>query len=223
MHFDFHSFMAFIHVSLFVYAIGGDIAVYYLGKYITRDDLSLDERLRVREIRLVVDMSARISLVLLLAVGFTLAVPYNSPISGPWLVLFWFADLAWLALVWMIHLKRGTNLGNQLKQVDIRIRYIVAASMIGFGGYCLFAGGPISAGWLATKIILYGVIIINGIWIRMIIARWQGAFELVRAGGDDRVRGERLMKEIQAATNKAAFSIWVLVMLMALIGEMKPF
>ena len=223
MYFDFHGFMTFIHVALFVYAIGGDIAVYYLGKYLTRDDLGLDDRLRVRDIRLIVDMSARTSLVLLLAVGFTLAAPYNSPVTGPWLVLFWFADLAWLSLVWMIHLKRGTEFGNQLKLIDIWIRYAVAASMIGFGSYCLFAGGPISANWLATKIILYGVIIINGIWIRMIIARWQGAFELVRAGGEDRVRGERLIKEIQAASNKAAFSIWALVMLMALIGEMKPF
>ena len=223
MYFDFHSFMTFIHVALFVYAIGGDIAVYYIGKYLVRDDLGLDERLRVRDIRLIVDMSARTSLVLLLAVGFTLAVPYNSPITGPWLVLFWFADLAWLILVWIIHLQRGTTLGNRLRRIDILLRYAVAAVMIGFGSYCLYAGSPISAHWLATKIILYGVIILNGIWIRTIIVRWQGAFELVRAGGEERVRGERLMKEIQAMTDRAAFSIWVLVMLMALIGEMKPF
>lgn len=223
MHFDFHSFMTFIHVALFVYAIGGDIAVYYLGKYLVREDLDLDERLRVRDIRLIVDMSARTSLVLLLAVGFTLAVPYGSPITGAWLVLLWVADLAWLALVWLIHQQQGTERGIRLRQVDIRIRYAVAAAMIGFGSYCLYAGSPVYAGWLATKIILYGVIILNGIWIRMIIARWQGAFELVRAGGNDRVRGELLMKEIQGSTNRAAFSIWVLVMLMALIGEMKPF
>ncbi|SVA94620.1 uncharacterized protein METZ01_LOCUS147474, partial [marine metagenome] len=60
--------MAFFHVFLFVYAIGGDVAVHYIGKYVTRSELSLEERLRVRDLRFIVDMSARSSLVLLLAV-----------------------------------------------------------------------------------------------------------------------------------------------------------
>jgi hypothetical protein len=63
--------MAFAHVFLFVYAIGGDVAVHYIGKYITRSELSLEERIRVRDLRFIVDMTARSSLVLLLAVGFT--------------------------------------------------------------------------------------------------------------------------------------------------------
>ena len=72
MNIQFHDVMAFLHVCLFVYAIGGDIAVYYIGNYLTKDDLSLDERLRVRSMRFIVDMSARTSLVLLLPIGFLL-------------------------------------------------------------------------------------------------------------------------------------------------------
>ena len=63
--------MAFFHVFLFVYAIGGDVAVHCIGKYLTRSDLSLEERLRVRDMRFVVDMSARSSLVLLIAVAWS--------------------------------------------------------------------------------------------------------------------------------------------------------
>ena len=74
--------MAFFHVCLFVYAIGGDIAVYYIGNYLTKDDLSIDERLRVRSMRFIVDMSARTSLVLLLPIGFTLATTFGSTIRG---------------------------------------------------------------------------------------------------------------------------------------------
>jgi hypothetical protein len=220
---DFFSLLIFVHVVLFVYSIGGDIAVFYIGKYLTREDLSLDERLRVRDIRLMVDMSARTCLVLLLPVGFTLATAYNSPLTGPWLILFWGADFGWLWLVWVIHAKRGTPFGATLRTVDIWIRYGVAAGMIGFGAYSFLSDGPIYDGWLATKITLYGMVILNGIWIRSIIARWQGAYDLVRAGGDERVRGEQRMKKIQAASNRAAFSIWVLVMVMAFMGQVKPF
>ena len=70
--------MAFFHVVLFVYAIGGDIAVYFIGNYITREELTIEERLRVRSMRFLVDMSARTSLVLLLPIGFTLATTFGS-------------------------------------------------------------------------------------------------------------------------------------------------
>ena len=99
--------MAFLHVCLFVYAIGGDIAVHYIGNYLTKDDLSLDERLRVRSMRFIVDMSARTSLVLLLPIGFTLAPGVGVLIfSGSLLSIIWIFSIAWLILVWMVHFKK---------------------------------------------------------------------------------------------------------------------
>ena len=223
MYFEFHDLMAFVHVVLFVYAIGGDIAVYYIGRYVTREELSLEERLRVREMRFIVDMSARTSLVLLLPVGFTLALRFASPITDGWLVLMWLAAFAWLVLVWAVHFKRGTPRGEQLKQIDLWIRYGVAIAMISFGVYSLVTGGPIVARWLAIKIALYGVIIVNGIWIRRIVARWPSAFDLVRAGGNEKLQGEMKIKTLQRSTDRAALMIWILVLAMALIGQLKPF
>ena len=219
---SFHNLMAFFHVFLFVYAIGGDIAVYYIGRYLTRSDLSLAERLRVRDMRFIVDMSARSSLVLLLAVGFTLARAYGSPITGVWLTVVWIAALAWLWLVWLVHVKKGTPLGLKLRQIDIGIRYALIVTMAGFGCYCLFTGGPISSTWLSTKIVLFAAILATGIWIRRIASRWPRAFELVRAGADEQARGERMIKDIQGRANQAALLIWILVVLMAFLGEVKP-
>ena len=85
----FHDLMAFFHVVLFVYAIGGDIAVYYIGNYITKDELPIEERLRVRSMRFIVDMSARTSLVLLLPIGFTLSTAFGSSIDGVLLQGIW--------------------------------------------------------------------------------------------------------------------------------------
>ncbi|MBT6892335.1 MAG: hypothetical protein HOA25_12610 [Gammaproteobacteria bacterium] len=219
----FHSLMAFIHVFLFVYAIGGDIAVHYIGKYITRSELSLEERLRVRDLRFIVDMSARSSLVLLLAVGFTLAQAYGSPVTGIWLALLWLADLAWLALVWLVYFNKGTPKGARLQSLDMGIRYFVIASMLAFGSYCLITGELIASNWLALKIVLFAAILGNGVWIRHIAARWQAAFDLVLSGGDDRIRGEKMILKINGTANRAAFLIWLLVVLMAFLGEVKPF
>jgi hypothetical protein len=223
LHIIFHNFIAFVHVFLFVFAIGGDIAVHYIGQYLTRDKLSLEERLRVRQMRFIVDMSARSALVLLLPVGFTLAQAYGSPISGNWLVTLWMASLLWLLLVWLVHVNKGTPLGERLGKLDIGIRYAVIIAMASFGGYCLITGGPIAHTWLAIKIVLFAVILLNGLWIRQIVKRWPAAFELVKAGGQDAVRGEVLIKELQTKTNRAALCIWILVVLMAFFGEVKPY
>lgn len=223
MYINFHNSIAFIHVFLFVFAIGGDIAVHYIGQYLTRDELNLDERLRVREMRFIVDMSARTALVLLLPVGFTLAQAYGSPISGNWLLLVWIAAMSWLMLVWLVHFNKGTPYGERLRKLDIWIRYAIMVSMASFGGFCLISNGPISSNWLAIKIVLFAVILLNGVWIRQIAGRWQGAFDLVKAGGESAMRGELLIKELQRKTNQAALCIWVLVVLMAFFGIVKPY
>ena len=223
MYIDTHNLLVFFHLALFVYAIGGDIAVYCIGKYVVRDELDLDERLRVRQIRIMVDMSARTCLVLLLPLGFTLALNFGSPLAGVWLTLLWVASVAWLVLVWTVHAKAGTRLGTQLKNVDIAIRYLVAVVMLGFGAYCLAAGGPVTQAWLAAKILLFGGVVLNGIWIRSVLTHWPAAIEQARAGGDTAIKGEAAMKANQALTNKAALLIWILVMVMAFLGKLKPF
>ena len=96
-------------------------------------------------------------------------------------------------------------------------------SMATFGGYCLITDGPISSNWLAIKIVLFAVILLNGVWIRQIAGKWPEAFNLVRAGGESAVRGELLIKNLQKKTNRAALSIWFLVVLMAFFGEVKPY
>jgi len=221
---QFHDLMAFLHVCLFVYAIGGDIAVYYIGNYLTKDDLSIDERLRVRSMRFIVDMSARTSLVLLLPIGFTLATTFGSSIRGGFLILIWMLSLAWLILVWMVHFKRGSSLGELLRKIDLIIRYIIATTLLCLGTYCLITDNIIASDWLSLKIILFGGILFNGIWIRNIVGKMHDSILLAKSNEINvQQQGEDEIKTHQSLLNKAAFLIWLLVILMAFLGEVKPF
>ncbi len=223
MNIQIHNVLAFFHVVFFVYAIGGDIAVYFIGQYMTRDQLSIEERLRVRSMRFLVDMSARSSLVLLLPIGFNLAVAFGSPIKGNVLYLIWIASFLWLFLVWQVHFNRGTPLGELLKKIDLSVRYLLATILIGFGSYCLLTNTLITTDWLALKIVLFGAILFNGIWIRSIVGSSQDAVNLVMAGDTSRAQGEKFIKKNQAILNKAALLIWGLVIAMAFLGQVKPF
>jgi len=223
MNIQLHNVLAFFHVVFFVYAIGGDIAVYFIGQYMTRDELSIEERLRVRSMRFLVDMSARTSLVLLLPIGFNLSASFGSPIKGNFLYLIWIASFLWLFLVWQVHFKKGSSLGELFKKIDLSIRYLLAAILIGFGSYCLLTNTLITTDWLALKIMLFGAILLNGIWIRSIVGSWQNAVDMVLSGDSSKTHGEELIKKNQATLNKAALLIWFLVITMAFLGQVKPF
>ena len=213
--------MAFFHVVLFVYAIGGDIAVYFIGNYITREELTIEERLRVRSMRFLVDMSARTSLVLLLPIGFTLAVGVGAEIKEPALIIIWLFSIVWLGLIWMVHFKKETVIGELLRKLDLLIRYILSLLLIALGIFCLTTNQIIQSDWLSWKIIIFGLILVNGIWIRAIVGRMRKSITLAQES-DTKIEGEKSIKKDQAVLNKAALLIWVLVILMAFLGELKP-
>lgn len=214
--------MAFFHVVLFVYAIGGDIAVYYIGNYITKDELPIEERLRVRSMRFIVDMSARTSLVLLLPIGFTLSTAFGSSIDGDLLLGIWAFSILWLILIWIVHFKRETKEGEIYRLLDLGIRYILSFSLIALGLFSLFSDLIIQSNWLSLKISIFGLILANGIWIRMIVGRMRECIQLVQNKSDIEFAESQIKKE-QSTLNKAALMIWILVILMAFLGQVKPF
>lgn len=214
--------MAFFHVVLFVYAIGGDIAVYYIGNYITKDELPIEERLRVRSMRFIVDMSARTSLVLLLPIGFTLSTAFGSSIDGDLLLGIWAFSILWLILIWIVHFKRETKEGEIYRLLDLGIRYILSFSLIVLGLFSLFSDSIIQSNWLSLKISIFGLILANGIWIRMIVGRMRECIQLVQNKSDIEFAESQIKKE-QSTLNKAALMIWILVILMAFLGQVKPF
>ena len=132
MNIQIHNVLAFFHVVFFVYAIGGDIAVFFICSYLTRGQFRIEEQLRVRSMGFLGDMLARSSLVLLLPIGFNLAVAFGSPIKGNVLYLIWIASFLWLFLVWQVHFNRGTPLGVLFKKIYLCRRSLLATILIGF-------------------------------------------------------------------------------------------
>lgn len=215
--------VAFIHVLLFAYWLGADLGVFIHGRRLTRDDIPLDERLRTREIAVMIDMGPRTALPLMVPVGFTLASNWGLPLSGAAMISLWVAGMAWVWLVWEVHHKKNLPVGRALQRIDFAIRYAVLAVMLGIGGYSLVTGAPVDQKWLAVKMVLFGAIIMNGIWLRLIGGKWQAAFDKIREGGASVAVGEQMIKDNRKVASKAALLIWFLVALMAFLGVVKPF
>lgn len=223
MEIDLLRVVAFVHVVLFAYWLGADLGVFLHGKRLTREDIPLDERLRTREIGVLIDMAPRTALVLMIPVGFTLSTAWGSPITGGWLAGLWVFGLFWLWLVWEVHHKKNVPVGKTLQSIDFAIRYVVLAGMLGIGGLSLISGEPIASKWLAVKMVLFGGIIMNGIWLRLIGGRWAVAFDMIRKGGEKIAIGEQMLKDNRKVALRAVLLIWFLVALMAFLGIVKPF
>jgi len=170
-----------------------------------------------------IDMAPRTALVLMVPVGFTLATNWGLPLSGLTLTLLWAFGLFWVWLVWEVHHKKNEPVGKSLQRIDFAIRYVVLAAMVGIGGYSLMSGAPVASTWLAVKMVMFGAIIANGIWLRLIGGRWQAAFDKIRLGGESKIAGEQMIKDNRKVASKAALLIWFLVAAMAFLGVVKPF
>lgn len=213
----------YLHVLLFVYWLGGDLGVWMTGKQLIRDDIPLEERLRTRQIGVLIDMAPRTCLVLMVPAGFTLASNWGSPLTGSTLIVLWALALAWLWLVWEVHWKKNEPIGKTLQSIDLGLRYVLGTVILAFGAYCLATGGPVADKWLAAKIALYGLIIYNGIVLRKIAGNWNAAFDLIRAGGDKRIEGEKMLKANRRKVEPPVLTIWALVAIMGFLGVTKPF
>lgn len=223
MDIDLQDVWIFLHVLLFGYWLGADLGVFYCDSQLTRDDLSLDERLRVREIRRKVDMAPRTCVALILPIGFMLAVQYGSQITGWWLGLIWVLSLVWLALLWAERATVGTARGRTLERGNRVLWYLIAAVMTALGVYALLTGEPVAERWLAAKFMLYGLMMLSATWILRAADHWDGIFEMVRAGGEQKVEGEKRMKKNRLNAGGAAVTLWFLVLLIAFVGATKPF
>jgi hypothetical protein len=215
--------LIFFHVLLFGYWLGADLGVFFCDSQLTRDDLSLDERLRVRRIRRKIDLAPRTCVPLILPLGFTMAVPWGSPVDGGWLVLIWILSLAWLVLLWSERLTADKPIGKTIHKLDRIAWYSVAVVTLGLGLYSLATGAPFAERWISVKVLLYGFMVLSAVWITAAADRWPPIFAMVRAGGNQAVEGERLMKRNRVNCGSAAGTLWAIVLLIAFVGATKPF
>lgn len=217
-----HVVLLFLHILLFGYWLGADLGVFFCDSQLTRHDLDIEERMRVRQIRYKVDMAPRVSIVLMLALGFSLATYYGSPVTGGWLALVWLACAGWLASILSVRRLGRSARGLWWARWDRRIWALVGAVMIATGLLALTTEWLRVPVWLGLKMTIYGLIVWNGIWIMRSADHWYPLIEAARRGGEDRRRAEPLMNRTRFRCGLSAGTLWFLVLVVAFIGTAKP-
>lgn len=218
-----YSLLLLAHLVLFAYWLGGDIGVFYSAFSVSDPNLSKDSRRTALKIMLWIDMVPRYCLVTTLVVGITMASMMGwFVVPDGVLPVLWIADAAWLWMVWAIHHHQGRPLAETLRRIDLAVRFVVIAAMLGIGIAGLAGMGPINQPWLASKAVLYALLVGSGLMIRVKIAPFIPAFgEVMRADGPVPAAEARLAASM-ASVRPFVWFIWAGLVAVAYLGAVKP-
>jgi uncharacterized protein YhhL (DUF1145 family) len=217
---DRHAILVWVHILLFVFWLGADLGVYIAAIWVKNPALSLAERAILLRIAAAVDLSPRLAFVLTMPVGLTLASQLGLPIGQPALLAIWLLALVWLAAILTMFRAHGSRLGQILARAQFGL-LLVGGVAFAVAGLALLADGTIVPGWLAWKIVLFGIVFFIAIGIDLAFRPMATAFgRLGQEGSTPSVEGA-----IRRPINNTLVVVTVLYLVLLVIsflGTVKP-
>lgn len=220
---DTYSILLYLHILAFVFWLGTDIGVFTLGKFAQNPAHTVDQRLLLLKVALILDMFPRVFMVLTLPTGFHLAVILGGIPSGQPLIMWvWLFSAVWLAVVLVGLLKHEAPIGQQAKVIEKVIQYSLLAGLLWVVFSSWFASGLIIASWLTTKVLLYaGVIAVTPLLEIAFGPAVAGFMALPTEGSTEAIEAD--IKRGMDVTYIWVIVIYVLVLVAAYLGVAKPF
>ena len=216
-----HNFWLLLHVLLLVFWLGTDVGV-LLSAWVTKNkNLSTETRQKILGIGMQLDMFPRTALTLMLPTGMHLAIGTGQvSFSSSTIALVWIFSLVWLAATWIRYLNEGKPIGMLATKACILIDVIVmvvcgSIAISSFGG-----GGLVASDWLASKILIFGLIALTTIALEFLFLPGVIAFIGIINEGSTPEREATYSKSINI-TIVSVLVIYALVILAAWIGISK--
>jgi hypothetical protein len=227
MHFAELDVLRWVHIICMVYWLGGEWGVFQTSYHVTNHRLPLEERKRHMETAYRIDILARTGIVLLLPLGLHMGKIYGfvPGLEGNGIWVMWALFLAWLAITWTAFIKRETDIGIKVTRFEELLRYPLIAGLVIVSVMAYQGIGPIQTPegtwWYPTKMLLYALALVIGLFLRLVMRRWTTRFRKL-AMGSDAVEEAALTREIGQA-RIAAYIYWITISGICFLGATKPF
>ena len=215
--------MLYVHVLLFVAWLGGDIGVFVLGQHFRKRDLhSLDQRIALLKLLVIVDLAPRAAWALMVPVSLTLSLLGNWwPVWPAMVAVSWGIGALWLWLVFDAHAHDMTPRAARNRRWEGWLRWLLAAGFLLLGIESLATGHPIDQPWIALKALLFGLIFVAAIMI-------DRAFKpvgpllgtLLRDGSSDAT--EIPLLSAMNRTRRWVWCVYALLLVTGWLGVVKP-
>jgi len=215
----------YAHVLVVVYLLGADLGRLLIARAGAAASAAPDTQLAAARTVSTLGSVTGTALILILPAGISLAgaLGVYRIISPAWLIATWLVTGAWLLLSVAADRAAGRPAGGGgLLLADGIARFVIGAGHI-YDGAIAFAGTSqtVEAGWLATKITLFGVLILLSIPVRRegFAVRRESALLALQPG--DASAAGRLRAALRGLTVPVLAS-WLLILAAAWAGVAKP-
>jgi hypothetical protein len=219
---DWYSILLFIHILSLVFWLGTDIGVFVLGKFAQNPTYTVDQRLLLLKVALILDMFPRVFMVLSLPTGFQLATSLGAIESHPILTAgVWVFSSFWLAVVLTGLLRHDQPAGQNAKKVEKVIHFVLLAILGWAAISSLLGNGPITTTWIAAKVLMYALLfVVMPLLEKSFMPAVLGFMSLETEGSS-----AELENQIRGGMDRTyvwVLAIYVIVLVTAFIGVAKP-
>lgn len=200
-----------LHISVFVYWLGGDLGVFYSSTILTDTKTSTQGRIVAAKVLAQVDMAPRTAMILTLPTGITLASNLDwLQVPAAALVAIWLLAAVWLWMAWAIHIKHLPP-ASLIRRTDFLVR---CALIVGLVGWAILGGLQL---FLALKLTILAITIGLGLLIRRALAPFGAAFgEMVATGPTQET--DQIIAKCLDQSRPWVLCIWALLICAALLG-----
>jgi hypothetical protein len=216
--------LVWVHVLLFVLWLGADVGVFLLGQHFRKRHVySLDQRLALLKLLVLVDMTPRSAWALMVPVSITLSWAGNWWMVPEWLVwASWLVGAAWLWLVWDAHAHDQTPRAACNRRIENWLKYALTTFYLWLGLQSLLTDAPIEPNWLAWKAALFGLIFAAAIMIDVAFKPVGPLLgRLIEEGSSDET--ELPLLRVMNRTRIWVWCVYALLLVTSWLGQTKAF
>lgn len=216
--------LVWTHLLLFVLWLGADVGVFLLGQHFRKRHVySLDQRLALLKMLVLVDMTPRSAWALMAPISITLSWAGSWWTVPEWLVwASWAVGAFWLWLIWDAHAHDQTPRAARNRRIENLLKYALTAFYLWLGVQSLLTDKPIEPDWLAWKATLFGLIFAAAIMIDVAfkpVGPLLGA--LIQQGSSDAT--ELPLLKVMNRTRIWVWCVYLLLLATSWLGVTKPF
>lgn len=207
----------FLHILVFAVIVGVELPALYALRLARGPGGSEAARLMALRIKRYADAISALMLILLLPLGVHIgnALGVWALSSNTWLYLTWAAGIAWLAIALTSQLAGASKWAQRIYKSECVLRIVMGLGNA-YDAISSFAGASmIQSHWLATKVLLFGLILVISGWMR-----WQT--QAVRFASLDAVSGTQPLIGTIRRAQWGSHSILAMALIAAYIGTAKP-
>lgn len=154
-----YELIKFAHVLLLVFWLGTDVGVLLLSKKFRDASLSVETRVTLLHMAMIIDSLPRICFIAMLPVGLHLANAAGlTQLDAMTMTGFWLLAAVLLTINMTAAKNLGTPLGTQLQRLNWLGLGVTGLALIGTGAFSMLNGYPVTPSWLAAKLLVYGLV-----------------------------------------------------------------